>query len=146
MYKSVEFLRVRDPARFYNIVDWIESKGLLKPATVLLKDRMSRDPDTFGIFRPDRKRIYIYNCPPEEEAHALAHELVHNYQFDGNDYEVNPRFVLDIPPLTKRQKYLLDPIEVEAYYYSTLFFSDTYHKPYEILEEYESMGVHLSQL
>ncbi len=141
-YKGVEFLRGRkyeDWDSFHRGIDWVEGRGLLVPATVVFKPRLASKPQVDGYFRPKYGRIYLYRAEPKVMELTLVHELVHAFQCRGGTWEGG--ISIHKSGKTRRGKYLLDPMEVEAYYYTNLYSLEVYGEEIPEAVEYRNLGV-----
>ena len=149
MYKNVSFLAgiKADPwDLLYRAIDWVEEQGILVPTTVIFKNTLA-DIETYGMFRPKTERIYLYRKGYKNMELALVHELVHAWQWDGDGFLQHEPFILDISPSGKRARYLLEPVEVEAYWYQNEYSKRYYSEELSPwAEEYRNLGVHLSHL
>ncbi len=144
MYKGIEFIKARkyeDWDSFFRGIDWVEGRGLLVPATVVFKSRMVSEPLVNGYFKPKYGRIYLYRAEPRVMELALVHELIHAFQWRGGAWEGG----INVPQegKTRRGKYLLDPHEVEAYYYTNLYSLEVHGEEIPQALEYRNLGVSL---
>lgn len=147
MYKGIQFIKSspKDPLDlFFRAIDWVENEGCLVPTTVLLKPPMRSELETQGKFKPYVNRIYLYRHNELSMELALVHELIHARQFNGREYEKSPRFTTPLKPTNARSRYMLDPTEIEAYWYQNRYSKEYYGIPHFTEKEYEALGIDLS--
>lgn len=123
----------------YEAADWMHHMGMLVPCSVFFDARMTRSFGRYFSFQNLIKIQPLYYGSTEDIQATVVHELVHAYQ-NANGL-LHAKKVGTIKKMSQFESYLLQPIEIEAFWWENEFMKQVHGKQGHNVKHYIRLGV-----
>lgn len=123
----------------YEAADWLHNLGLLVPCTVFFDGRLTRSGGNYGCL--DNMVKIAADIRSLENIQSVAvHEFIHAYQHTQG-YLNAEKYVNSIHTMSGRDKYLMQRIEREAYWWQNEYMKDVHGREIPHVRDYQRLGV-----